>query len=140
MHISPATTDAQIAATFDVMAQLRPHLSRDAYVPLIRKMIATERFHLVAAIDEERVRAVAGYRYMDMLYCGRMMYVDDLVTDEQARSRGYGKGLIDWLKREARDGGCVAVELISNVRRKDAHRFYFREGFAIEAFHFSVGL
>ena len=140
MHIAVATTDAEIAATFDVMAQLRPHLTRDAYVPLIQRMFADERFHLVAALDDGVVRAVAGFRYMEMLHCGRMMYVDDLVTDEHARSRGYGKALIDWLKREARDNGCVAVELISNVRRKDAHRFYFREGFAIEAFHFSVGL
>lgn len=140
MPIALATTDDEIAATFDVMVQLRPHLTRDVYVPLIRRLVATERFHLLAAIDDGVVRAVAGYRYMDMLYCGRMMYIDDLVTDERVRSRGYGKALLDWLRREAHDGGCTEVQLISRVTREHAHRFYFREGFGIEAFHFRVAL
>lgn len=140
MPIALATTDDEIAATFDVMVQLRPHLTRDAYVPLIRRLVATERFHLLAAIDDGVVRAVAGYRYMDMLYCGRMMYIDDLVTDERVRSRGHGKALLDWLRREAREAGCTEVQLISRVTREHAHRFYFREGFGIEAFHFRVTL
>jgi GNAT superfamily N-acetyltransferase len=140
MHIALATTDDEIAATFDVMAQLRPHLVRGEYLPLIRRMFASERFHLAAAIDNGTVRAVAGYRYMEMLYCGRMMYIDDLVTDEHARSGGYGKALLDWLRREARDASCTEVQLISRVTREHAHRFYFREGFGIEAFHFRVAL
>jgi GNAT superfamily N-acetyltransferase len=139
MHIALATTDDAIAATFDVMAQLRPHLTRADYVPLIRRLIATERFHLGAVI-EDGVRAVAGYRYMEMLYCGRMMYIDDLVTDEHSRSRGYGKALLDWLRREARDAACTEVQLISRVTREHAHRFYFRESFGIEAFHFRAKL
>jgi ribosomal protein S18 acetylase RimI-like enzyme len=141
MPIVLASTDAEIAATFDVMVQLRPHLTRDDYVPLIRRLMVTERFHLLAAIDEEgTVRAVAGYRYMEMLYCGRLMYIDDLVTDERVRSRGYGKALLDRLRREAHDAGCTEVQLISRVTREQAHRFYFREGFGIEAFHFRVAL
>ena len=141
MHLALATTDAEIAATFEVMAQLRPHLARDAYVPLIRRLMAAERFHLLAAIDDDgAVRAVAGYRYMEMLYCGRMMYIDDLVTDERTRSHGYGKALLVWLRREARDAGCTEVQLISRVTREQAHRFYVREGFGIEAFHFRIAL
>lgn len=27
---------------------------------------------------------------MDMLYRGKLMYIDDLVADETVRSRGYG--------------------------------------------------
>jgi ribosomal protein S18 acetylase RimI-like enzyme len=140
VHIALATTDDEIAATFDVMSQLRPHLVRADYVALIRRLTATERFHLVAASDDGTVRAVAGYRYMEMLYCGRMMYIDDLVTDEHARSRGYGKALLDWLRSEAQSGGCTEVQLISRVTREHAHRFYFREGFGIEAFHFRATL
>ena len=138
--IALATTAEQIAATFDVMVQLRPHLARDTYVPLVQRL-ASGGFQLAALTDDDGiVRAVAGYRYFEMLYCGRLMYVDDLVTDERVRSRGHGHALVEWLKAEARSQACSEVQLISHVRREQAHRFYFRESFGIEAFHFRAQL
>ncbi len=130
-----ARSDDEIAATYDVMAQLRPHLARDAYVQLVRRL---EGFHLAAVVEDDVVRAVAGYRYMEMLYCGRLMSIDDLVTDERVRSRGHGKLLLDWLKAEASRMSCAEVQLISRTSREQAHRFYFREGMGIDAFHFRV--
>lgn len=140
MTIEIAETDEQIDATFDVMHQLRPHLSRDAYVPLVRGMMASDGYRLAALTDDGEVRAVAGYRVMHMLYCGRLLYLDDLVADERVRSRGYGKRLLDWLKDEGRREGCVELQLISRVTREGAHRFYFREGFGIECFEFRTRL
>jgi len=55
-------------------------------------------YRLAAAIDDGQVRAVAGYRFMEMLYCGRILYIDDLVTDERLRSRGYERQLLEWLR------------------------------------------
>jgi GNAT superfamily N-acetyltransferase len=140
MTIQHAETDEQIAATFDVMHQLRPHLTREAYVPLVRGMMASDGFRLAALTDDGEVRAVAGYRYMNMLYCGRLLYLDDLVADERVRSRGYGKRMIDWLKEEGRREGCSELQLISRTTREGAHRFYFREGFGIECFQFRIRL
>ena len=96
-----------------------------------------EGYRLAAVIDDGRVVAVAGYRFMTMLYAGKLLYLDDLVSDEAARSRGYGKLLLDWLKQQARDNGCAEVQLISRTTRDRAHRFYFREGFHIECFEFT---
>ena len=140
MTIEPASSDEQIAATFDVMKQLRPHLDRDGYVAMVRALQASDGFRLVALIDDGVVRAVAGYRYMRMLYCGRLLYVDDLVVDERVRSRGYGSRILDWLKDEARREGCTELQLISRTVREQAHRFYFREGLGIECFHFRIRL
>lgn len=140
MTIALAETDAQIAATFDVMRQLRPHLTREAYVPLVRALMASDGFRLAALTDAGEVRAVAGYRVMTMLYCGRLLYLDDLVADERVRSRGYGRRLLDWLKEEGRREGCQELQLISRVVREQAHRFYFREGLGIECFQFRTRL
>ena len=118
------------------MHHLRPMLTRDTYVARIREMMATQGFRLTAVVEDGRVQALAGWRILDMLYCGRFLSVDDLVSDPAARSRGHGKALLDWLKVEARREGCTQVELISNVVREDAHRFYFREGLSVDAFHF----
>ncbi len=136
--ITLAQTDAEILATFDVMAQLRPHLARETYVARIRQLMASDGFRLAYVAQDGVARAVAGYRVLDMLYCGRFLSVDDLVADARVRSQGHGKALLDWLKAEARREGCGHLELISNVVREAAHRFYFREGLAVDAFHFRV--
>jgi GNAT superfamily N-acetyltransferase len=138
MPITQPQTDDEILATWDVMVQLRPHLRREEYVATVRAMMESDGYELAALIDDGMVRAVAGYRYMTMLYCGRLLYVDDLVTDDRVRSRGHGKRLMDWLKAEAREHGCSELQLLSRVTREQAHRFYFREGLAIECFEFRV--
>lgn len=134
--IDHARTDAQIAATYDVMSQLRPELAREGYVARIRGLMDSDGLRLLALSDDQVVRAVAAYRVMDMIYCGRLLYVDDLVTDGRARSRGYGARLVARLREEAASLACNEIQLISRVTREQAHRFYFREGFGIEAFHF----
>lgn len=135
MIVQPIT-DTEILSTRRVMLQLRPHIAPDQYLPMIRRMMQTDGYRLVAVQDEAGVRAVAGYRCMEMLYCGRILYVDDLNTDEAHRSRGYGRQLIDWLKQEAKAQDCTQLHLDSGVQRPQAHRFYFREGLTINAYHF----
>lgn len=140
MPITQAQTDDEILATWEVMNQLRPHIAREEYVAIVRGMMERDGYRLAAVVDDGEVRAVAGYRYMRMLYCGKLLYVDDLVTDDRVRSCGYGKELLDWLKATGRDEGCSELQLISRVTREQAHRFYFREGLAIECFEFRVKL
>lgn len=122
------------------MRQLRPHIAPNDYLPRVRRMMDAEGYRLAAVRDNGVVRAVAGYRFMEMLYCGRILYVDDLITDERGRSKGYGKRLLDWLREEARSKQCDELHLDSGVQREHAHRFYFREGLTITAYHFRVKL
>ena len=138
--VAHAQTDEEIAATFEVMRQLRPDLAADRYVAQVRSLMDSEGLRLLAVIDEGTVRGVAAYRFMQMLYCGRLLYLDDLVVDERVRSRGYGARLLDRLRAEGRAQGCSEMQLISRVTREQAHRFYFREGFGIECFHFRTRL
>jgi GNAT superfamily N-acetyltransferase len=138
--VREATTDEVILATREVMRQLRPHVPFDDYLAIVKRMKQTDGYHLAALYDRETVRAVAGYRYMEMLFCGKILYVDDLNTDERYRSKGYGKTLLDWLKAEARAHGCGQLHLDSGVQREQTHRFYFREGLTINCHHFHVAL
>ena len=85
-------------------------------------------YQLAAVSDQGEVRALAGYRFRDMLYCGRILYVDDFNTDERYRSQGYGRRLLDRLKQQAKEKGGDELHLDSGVQRGQTHRFYFREG------------
>lgn len=138
--ITEATTDEEILSTRDVMLQLRPHLAPDSYLPTVRRMMEKDGYHLAALHVNGIVRAVAGYRFMEMLYCGKILYVDDLNTDENTRSLGHGQHLMEWLKAEARAHGCGQLHLDSGTQREAAHRFYFRERLTINAYHFRVTL
>ncbi|HEX6590355.1 MAG TPA: GNAT family N-acetyltransferase [Longimicrobiales bacterium] len=135
MRIGVVGSEDELRATWPVMRQLRPHLAEDDYVVMVRSM-ADEGYRVAAGWKDGRVVAVAGFRFMTMLYAGRLLYVDDLVTDEAARSAGLGRAMIDWLKEQAVSARCSEIQLISHVRREAAHRFYFREGFGIECFEF----
>jgi GNAT superfamily N-acetyltransferase len=64
----------------------------------------------------------------------------DLATTEAARSHGHGAALLAALTDRARDLGCHAIDLDSGVQRSGAHRFYLRERFTINAFHFTKPL
>jgi GNAT superfamily N-acetyltransferase len=128
---------SQVAATWPVMHQLRTHLDLDQYVAAVARMRETDGYRLAAASLDDVIGAVAGFRVMEMLYCGRILYVDDLVTDAGMRSRGLGKALLDWLTQQASALGCGQLHLDSGLQRLDAHRFYERESMTKTAFHFA---
>lgn len=139
MTIQIAETDDAIAACSEVMRQLRPHIAESDFVSRVRLQMQ-EGYRLAFLRDDGEVRAVAGYRFIENLYSGRVLYVDDLVTDDRVRSRGYGKALLDWLTAEARTGGCQTLELDSGVQRFAAHRFYLTQRMDIVSHHFRLKL
>ena len=42
--------------------------------------------------------------------------------------------------RRALAAGCAQLHLDSGVQREKAHRFYFREGMGVNAYHFRIEL
>ena len=137
--IKEALTDAEVTATFPVMRQLRLHLAEDEYLETIRRM-QRSGYRLAAVAEGKEVRCAAGFRIVEFLAYGKFLYVDDLVTAEDARSEGHGKLMLDWLAGVAREEGCDSLQLDSGVQRYGAHRFYFREGMRISSYHFSMAL
>ncbi len=139
VSIRIAESDEEIAACFPVMQQLRPRLTPDSFRSRVR---AQERagYRLAYVEAGGRPVAVAGFRVQETLVSGRFLNVDDLVTLDSERSRGHGSRLLRWLRDRAAAEGCAVVELDSGVQRKDAHRFYQREGLEIVAYHFAVAL
>lgn len=135
MNIDIATTDAEITACYPAMRELRPHIAEDQFLSRVR---GQERagYRLAYIREPTGVVAVAGFRVGENLAWGRYLYVDDLVTFPAHRSNGYGAKLLSWLKEQAAKEGCEQVHLDSGIQRKEAHRFYEREGMTMASFHF----
>jgi GNAT superfamily N-acetyltransferase len=140
MQIRIAESESDRRQCFPVMVQLRTHLTEDEFLERVRRQSEQYGYALAYVEDEDEVRAVAGYRVSECLFDGRFLYVDDLVTDEGCRSRGYGDFLFEWLAAKAREEGCAELELESGVHRHDAHRFYLRKRMRISSYHFSLSL
>lgn len=130
-------SDADVRRSFAVMRQLRPHLTEDAFVERVRSQ-RNDGFRLAVVEEDGEIRAVAGFRIIEMLVQGRHLYVDDLVTDETRRSMGHGGLLFDWLMDEAKRSGCATLELDSGVQRLRAHAFYFAKRMHIAGYHFRI--
>ncbi|MBD0268138.1 MAG: GNAT family N-acetyltransferase [Cyanobacteria bacterium Co-bin8] len=139
MDIRYARSETELSRCFPVVVQLRPHLSQAEFINRVLQQ-RQEGYQLVYVQAEDGVKAVAGFRIQNMLSHGRVLYVDDLVTDANSRSQSYGKQLITWLYEQAQTQGCNSLQLDSGVQRTGAHRFYFREGLVITAFHFAKPL
>lgn len=138
MNIRTARTDEDIRACFPVMSELRPDVKAEHFVATIRQM-EDEGYHLAfLSVDGSPPLCVAGFRIETRLWCGRIVYVDDLVTAETERSKGYGAAMLDWLKKVAREEGCAELHLDSGMWRKDAHRFYRAHGMEDSSLHFRI--
>lgn len=138
-RISIAAKEEQIARCYTIFRQLRPHLERVTFVERIRRQ--QSQGYLLATLGAERiVRAAAGYRILENLIYGKFMYVDDLVTDQADRSKGFGQALFGWLVEEANRLECDYLVLDSGVNNYGAHRFYLRNRMDITAHRFSLKL
>ena len=131
-----ANSDEEIQKCFTIMRELRPHLNPESFLHLVRQM-EQEGFQLAYLEDNNVVVAVAGYRIFTNLAMGKNLYIDDLVTAEQHRSKGYGERMLDWLRNTAKENACRYLHLDSGTQRHQAHKFYFRQGLIIAAYHFA---
>ncbi len=136
MEIKELFSEQETKAAFGTMRQLRTHLSEEEYIGAVGRMRRSDGYRLVAAFDGGEVKCVAGFRVQELLAYGKVLYVDDLVADERARSGSYGRQVMDWLVEEAKRSGCGKLQLDSGVQRYRAHGFYFREGMKISSYHF----
>ncbi len=134
-----AESDEEVARCFDVMRCLRPHLVPEDFVERIRRQ-KLQGYHLAALEDGGRVRTVAGFWLRENLAWGRFTYVDDLVSADDSRSKGYGDELFRWLVDYSRRHGREQFHLDSGVQRFGAHRFYLTRRMEISSHHFALDL
>jgi GNAT superfamily N-acetyltransferase len=131
--------DPRWAAALPVLQQLRPHVDLASLQAVLAEG-AAQGYRFTAAMDGDRCLGLAGWRIMATFHVGRKLYVDDLVTAEEARSTGVGAALVAELRGRAVAAGCSVLDLDSGVQRFEAHRFYLRERMHISSHHFTLPL
>ena len=91
---------------------------------------------LVYLEENSEINAVAGFKEQHNLVLGKHLYVEDLVTDEKARSKGHGQKLFKWLCDRGKQKQCSVIHLDSGTQRHAAHKFYLTQNMQIFCYHF----
>ncbi|HTL80111.1 MAG TPA: GNAT family N-acetyltransferase [Bacteroidia bacterium] len=140
MKIKLASTDSDIEKCFPAFVELRPFLKKEEFLARIRRMMGTGFKIAMLELEDGTVPAVGGFRFEEMLHRGYSVYIDDLSTLPDERSKGYGEKVLDFIIDLARKENCASVHLDSGVQRFAAHRFYLRKRFDITSHHFVLKL
>lgn len=122
--IKDLQTKNDILAAFPVIKQLRSHLDEGTYLELVNDAMEYDGYKMCALFEKGKIVAVVGFKPMITLYYGRFVWVCDLVTDENTRSKGYGEKLLTFVHTWAKEHQYESVALSSGLQREDAHRFY----------------
>lgn len=120
---------------YPVMNELRTDLSEKTYLALVEEM-RKEGYRLFALYEDDEIVSLAGIGERVNFYNKHHMYIYDLITSSNHRSKGYRKQLLEYVHRLADEIGVKYVVLESGLERRDAHRFY-EEKLGYEKWRFS---
>jgi GNAT superfamily N-acetyltransferase len=140
MEIQFAQSEQEILDCWEVVKELRPHLTdQQGFLQQVKEMMQDGYrmiYVVVKGSNGDKAVAFAGFRNMQMLFTGKMIYIDDLCTLPAFRGKGYASQLLDYVHQLAKDTGKTAVHLDSGYQRKAAHRLYLQKGFELSSHHF----
>lgn len=128
IELRKALTEAEIAATYPVIRELRQDLTLPDFISLVAEARRRDDYELVAAFEGAACVAAMGYRVLFDLVHGKHLYVDDLVVTESHRSRGLGARLLGHAEGEAQRRGCRSLRLCAGIENVGGRRFYERNG------------
>ena len=120
-----------IAHAYPLMRQLRDRIREETFVSEVRRQ-QEQGYRLYGLFDGGRLVALAGVRRTHTLARGEHLFVDDLVSADGERGKGYGRELMRRLAAIAREDGLDRIDLDSRITAKG---FYEKLGFR---FHTSV--
>ncbi|NIF58281.1 aminoalkylphosphonate N-acetyltransferase [Enterobacter sp. Ap-916] len=86
-------------------------------------------FYQLAWLGNKAVGMISLHLQYHLHHARRIGEIQELVVLEEARGHGVGKQLLAWAEAKARKADAELTELSTSTSRKDAHRFYEREGY-----------
>jgi GNAT superfamily N-acetyltransferase len=135
MKVIELTTVEEMMATYEVLTELYPSLTREEYINELTFMIQ-HNYTQVVVLENERILGLSGVWIGNKLWCGKYLEIDNIVVSEKTRSKGVGKMIVDYLEEKAKNLGCNMMALDSYTSNFKAHKFFYNQGFSPKGFHF----
>ena len=95
-------------------------------------------YHIYVAEIDGKIVGTFALAIMDNLaHMGsKSGLIEDVVVSQLLRGQGIGKEMMNFAIGLCKEKSCYKVCLSSNLKRKDAHRFYENIGFKIHGYSF----
>lgn len=136
ISLKQLVTLTEVEESFMIMKQLRRCLKNPkSYAEQVDRQFKSG-YKLMAALQDDILLGLIGYRELENLVYGRFIYVDDLVVDSSKRMYGLGSLLLGSVRQEAKSLGCSHLVLDTGLHKTLAQRFYAREGMLVQGMHF----
>ena len=116
----------------DVLGRTRDRPEVDAaYERAFVDLAADPRNHLIVADDGGELVGCFQLTYIPGLgrHGAERALIESVRVRADRRGRGLGRTMMRWAIDRARERGCALVQLTTDKRRADAHRFYRDLGF-----------
>lgn len=88
----------------------------------------------------EKVAFMHGMLIYSCPHYGKAYHLSTIIVNQAKRRKGYGRLMMDYVKKQAEELGCHAVVLESALYRKEAHAFYEAYGFQKFGYNFELRL
>lgn len=127
----------ELERCFPVMKELRPHLNVQEYLEIYRHAHAMDGYEIVAMEQDGQIVAVMGYRILYDFVRGRHLYIDDLVSTEKLRSKGFGAALLKHAEVISKDLNCKSMRLCAVLENEPGIKFYEKNHWTKRAYAFT---
>ena len=132
--VSQVGIDGDVSLCWPVFHQLRPHLT-EAEFTRRWEIQRQDGYQMVFIESEGVVVAAAGFRFLNTMAWGKILYLDDLIALQTEHGRGWGSALLKWLQEHAKTQHCDGMHLDTGYQRHAAHKAYLRNGFEFNCHH-----
>ena len=116
--------------------QLNYKIEEKVLIIRFHQMIEMENYHCFGLFEDSKLIGISNGWTTNRFYCGKQLEIDNLVIDEEKRSKGYGDLFIKYLENWCKKGNYETIELNSYIRNSKSHKFYFNHDFKITEYHF----
>ena len=118
---------------FHLLKDLRPHLSFEKFNEIYFEANKANAYKLIGIEDNDQLVAMMGYRILHDFVHGKHLYIDDLITSEAVRSKGYGAQLLKHAEELAKQNNCTNIRLCTGIENERGKHFYEKNDWNLRA-------
>ena len=96
----------------------------------------SKKYYIVAVKENNIIAFLSSTIDYQLQYGEKTITIDELIVSEEYRGHGVGKLLLENIISYAKDNACYILQLTSGFERKNAHKFYEKNGFKKVSYKF----
>lgn len=124
-------------ALLSLVHQLEHFITKETLLNNLKNNLADKKYRIFVAKENDIVIAFAELHFTHFIHEEKpRVRLTSFCVDEKFRNKNIGAKFLDFIEEFCRDNNYFKMELTSNVRRIDAHRFYESNGYVFASKRF----